>query len=381
MSGPLSGIKIIEFAGIGPGPFCAMMLGDMGADVVRIEGRDRAAGDANANERKFDITLRNRRSVSIDLKHPLGVQAALDLVRESDGLLEGYRPGVMERLGLGPQACLALNPRLVFGRMTGWGQSGPLAARAGHDANYIALSGALHAIGRPHEPPTIPLNLVGDYGGGAMMLAFGMVCALLEASRSGQGQVVDAAMTDGAALLCAFLYGQRAAGGWSNGRGANLLDGGAPFYSTYECADGRFIAIAPIEPHFYRVLLQRIGLDAGELGPQMDASRWDEAKERLGAVFLRETRDRWCELLQDTDACIAPVLDWDEAPEHPHNVARETFIKVDGVVQPAPAPRLSRTPGAIRSSAAHSQVNTMEVLAGLGFPSDRISALRAAGVI
>jgi alpha-methylacyl-CoA racemase len=381
MSGPLSGIKIIEFAGIGPGPFCAMMLGDMGADVVRIEGRDRAAGDANANERKFDITLRNRRSVSIDLKHPLGVQAALDLVRESDGLLEGYRPGVMERLGLGPQACLALNPRLVFGRMTGWGQSGPLAARAGHDANYIALSGALHAIGRPHEPPTIPLNLVGDYGGGAMMLAFGMVCALLEASRSGQGQVVDAAMTDGAALLCAFFYGQRAAGGWSNGRGANLLDGGAPFYSTYECADGRFIAIAPIEPHFYRVLLQRIGLDAGELGPQMDASRWDEAKERLGAVFLRETRDRWCELLQDTDACIAPVLDWDEAPEHPHNVARETFIKVDGVVQPAPAPRLSRTPGAIRSSAAHSQVNTMEVLAGLGFPSDRISALRAAGVI
>lgn len=337
MPGPLQGLRVVEMAGLGPGPFCAMLFADMGAEVLRIE-RPGTPRDPH------DILARGRSIWQVDLRAEGATATVRDAIARADVLIEGFRPGVMERLGLGPADCLALNPRLVYGRMTGWGQHGPLAQAAGHDINYIALSGALHAIGRAGEPPVPPLNYVGDFGGGAMLLAFGILAALHEAKASGQGQVVDAAMTDGAALLSAMMYGLKAAGRWSNQRGENLLDGGAHFYDTYACADGRYVAIGAIEPQFYALLRERCGIaDDPAFDAPMDAARWPLLKLRLADVFRTRTRDEWCALLEGSDACFAPVLDWDEAPAHPHNAARGTFVEVDGVVQPAPAPRFSRS--------------------------------------
>jgi len=336
MQGPLKGIKVIEFAGIGPAPFCAMVLADLGADVVRIA---RPGSVVSAKE----VTTRSRSTLYLDLRTDTGRCTAQAFAAEADLLIEGFRPGVMERLGLGPDELLAIQPRLVYGRMTGWGQHGPLSQAAGHDINYIALSGVLNAIGTPDRPPVPPLNLAGDFGGGGMLLAVGLLAALHEASRSGHGQVVDAAMTDGSALLSAFIYGLRAEGQWSKGRGQNLLDGGAHFYGTFECADGRYVAIGSIEPQFYALLLERCGLDCQAYGDPMNPERWPELKEGLVAMFLDQPRAHWCELLEGSDACFAPVLDWDEAAEHPHNVARGTFLRVEGILQPAPAPRFSRT--------------------------------------
>jgi alpha-methylacyl-CoA racemase len=379
--GPLAGLKVVEFAGIGPGPFAAMLFADMGAEVVRVERRGISRRPLSLlNAGPFDVLNRGRRAVAIDLKRPAGVQAALRLVEQADALIEGFRPGVMERLGLGPEVCLARNPRLVYGRMTGWGQNGPLAPAAGHDINYIALSGALHAIGTP-EQPIAPLNLVGDFGGGAMLLAWGMMAALWEARGSGLGQVVDAAMTDGAALLMAMIYGVKAAGLWTDARGANLLDGGAPFYCTYACADGKHLAVGPIEPQFYRLFLERAGITDSELAGQYDLTVWSGQREKLGAILLTRTRDEWCALLEGTDACVTPVLDLEEAPLHPHNQARRTFVVVDDVLQPAPAPRLSRTPGVIRHPPPLPGQDTRAVLSDWGFAQGEIDALLAGGAI
>ncbi|MEP6691340.1 MAG: CaiB/BaiF CoA-transferase family protein [Gemmatimonadaceae bacterium] len=338
MAGPLAGLRVIEMLGIGPAPFCAMMFADMGADVIRIARPGSVPGP-------HDVLARGRTIATLDLRAAGAVAALLAIVERSDVLIEGYRPGVMERLGLGPIECHARNPRLVYGRMTGWGQAGPLAHAAGHDINYIALSGALHAIGRAGDAPVPPLNYVGDFGGGAMFLAFGVLSALYEARRSGLGQVVDAAMSDGAALLSAMMYGLKSAGHWSNQRGENLLDGGAPFYATYACADGKYLAVGAIEPQFYALLREHCGIEADPaFDAQMDAAHWPTLKLRLAEIFRTRSRDDWCALLEGSDACCSPVLDWDEAPLHPHNVERATFITVDDVVQPTPAPRFSRTP-------------------------------------
>jgi alpha-methylacyl-CoA racemase len=326
----------LEFAGIGPGPFCAMVLADLGADVVRLVRPGTVV-------RTEDVTTRSRTAVPVDLRSDAGRSAALALVAQADLLVEGYRPGVMERLGLGPETLLALRPGLVYGRMTGWGQSGPLAQAAGHDINYIAISGVLNGIGTSDRPPVVPMNLVGDFGGGGMLLAVGLLAALHEASRSGQGQVVDAAMSDGAALLSAFIHGLRAEGQWSGPRGTNLLDGGAHFYGTFVCADGLYIALGAIEPAFYQLLLARCGLDAQDFGDAMNAARWPALKARLATLFRSQPREHWCRLLEGTDACFAPVLDWDDAVAHPHNEARATFTRVGGVLQPSPAPRFSRS--------------------------------------
>lgn len=370
MSGPLAGLKVVEMAGLGPAPFCGMMLADMGADVVRVE-RPGVRGPGGLGQR-YDVLGRGRRRLPLDLKQPAAADTVLALVDQADVLIEGFRPGVMERMGLGPEVCLGRQPALVYGRMTGWGQDGPLAAAAGHDINYIAISGALHAIGKPGEPPSVPLNYIGDFGGGGMLLAFGVLAAVLEARGSGQGQVVDAAMTDGAAALSAMMYGFRAAGQWSNQRGGNLLDGGAHFYDTYTCADGREIAVGAIEPQFYTELLQRCGIDDPAFREQMNPERWPDLKARLRELFLTRTRDAWCELLEGTDACVAPVLDWDEAPRHHHNRARGTFVQVDGVTQPAPAPRFSRTPAPQPSTAA---ADTRDVLAAWGVPESVLDRL------
>ena len=346
MAGPLQGLRVIEMAGIGPGPFCAMLLADMGAQVLRIERPGTRTGPD-------DILARGRSTLSVDLRADGAAARLRHVIAGSDVLIEGFRPGVMERLGLGPDECLALNARLVYGRMTGWGQYGPLAHAAGHDINYVAISGALHAIGRAGDTPVPPLNYVGDFGGGAMLLAFGVLAALYEAQRSGRGQVIDAAMTDGAALLSAMMYGFKAAGRWSNQRGENLLDGGAHFYDTYACADGKYVAIGAIEPQFYALLRERCGIaDDPAFDAQMDVVRWPLLKLRMADLFRTRTRDEWCALLGGTDACFAPVLDWDEAPAHPHNRARGAFLEIDGVVQPAPAPRFSRTPPATPSAKA-----------------------------
>jgi alpha-methylacyl-CoA racemase len=335
--GPLKGIKVIEMAGIGPAPFAAMLLADMGAEILRIERKGPGSS--------LDVgTLnRGRRRIALDLKDPASVGTVLALIEKADALIEGFRPGVMERLGLGPEVCLEQNPRLVYGRMTGWGQHGPLAAAAGHDINYIALSGVLHAIGPAGGPPIPPLNLVGDFGGGGMLLAFGLVCALLEAQRSGQGQVVDAAMTDGSALLMAFIYDLHSHGRWHDGRGSNWVDGGAHFYNTYECADGQWVAIGAIEPQFYALLLERCGINDPAFQAQWDEKQWPVLKAKLAEIFKTKSRAEWSSLLEGTDVCFAPVLDLDEAPHHPHNQARRTFVEVDGIIQPAPAPRFSRT--------------------------------------
>jgi alpha-methylacyl-CoA racemase len=380
MPGPLAGLKIIEIAGIGPGPFCAMMLADMGADVVRVDrAQNVMGGDPSAPP--ADVLNRGRRSIGVDLKNPDGVEAVLSLIEAADGLIEGFRPGVMERLGLGPDAALARNPKLVYGRMTGWGQDGPYAPTAGHDINYIALAGALEPIGRRGEAPVPPLNLVGDFGGGGMLLAYGLVCGLLSAQRTGEGQVVDAAMVDGAAVLTTMFHAFRAMGIWEDQRGTNLLDTGAHFYDVYETADGKYVSIGSIEPQFYAELLRCTGLEGEDLPYQHDKGQWPALKERLASIFATKTRDEWCEIMEGTDVCFAPVLSLAEAPQHPHNVHRETFLELDGVVQPAPAPRFSGTPATVQRPPAHAGQHTDEVLAEWGVEPARIAKLRDANAI
>jgi alpha-methylacyl-CoA racemase len=380
-TGPLDGVRILEIAGIGPGPFAAMMLADMGADVVRVDRAQSVRGGDPAAP-PADVLNRGRRSLGVDLKNPDGVEALLTLVESADVLIEGFRPGVAERLGFGPDVCLARNPRLVFGRMTGWGQDGPYAHTAGHDINYIALAGALDSIGRAGEKPIPPLNLVGDFGGGGMLLAFGVVCALVERGSSGQGQVVDAAMVDGAAVLMTMFHAFRAMGIWGDERGTNLLDTGAHFYDVYETADAKFVSIGSIEPQFYAELLALTGLDQDDTMPrQHDRAAWPSLKERFEALFKTKTRDEWCALMEGSDVCFAPVLAMTEAPNHPHNVHRSTFVERDGIVQPAPAPRFDRTPGAIQRPPAHAGQHTDEVLADWGFDADRIAKLRDTGAV
>jgi crotonobetainyl-CoA:carnitine CoA-transferase CaiB-like acyl-CoA transferase len=340
--GPLKGVKIVEFAGIGPGPMCAMLLADMGATVLRID-RKQPVDLGNPRPLRFNLLLRNRKSIALDLKARPAVELVLELVRGADALIEGFRPGVAERLGLGPDVCLARNARLVYGRMTGWGQSGPLAAVAGHDLNYIALPGALHAIGRKGQPPTPPINLLGDYAGGSLYLAMGMLAAIIEARESGQGQVVDAAIVDGTASLMTSVFGLYAAGLVSLERGTNTSDSGAYFYDVYECADGKWVSVAPIEARFHAEFLRLMGISPEEIGDQRDHANWERARTLLARAFKKRTRDEWCKLLEGTDACFAPVLSMAEAPAHPHLKARETFVEIDGITQPAPAPRFSRT--------------------------------------
>ncbi|HEX6417713.1 MAG TPA: CaiB/BaiF CoA-transferase family protein [Acidimicrobiales bacterium] len=378
--GPLAGITIIEIAGIGPGPYCGMLLADLGADVIRID-RAQSVQGGDPERPPADLLARGRRSVGVDLKHPDGMEVVLGLVERADALFEGFRPGVAERLGVGPDDCLARNPRLVYGRMTGWGQAGPYAAAAGHDINYISLAGALEPIGRRGQAPVPPLNLVGDFGGGGLLLAFGLLAALLEAQRSGRGQVIDAAMVDGAASLMTMTHSLRAMGVWSDERGTNLLDTGAHYYDVYETADGKYVSIGSIEPQFYAELLRLTGLEGEDLPWQNDRSQWPAMKERFAAVFRARTRDEWCEILEGTDVCFAPVLAIPEAIEHPHNVARGTFVEVAGIPQPGPAPRFSRTPGEIRRPPAHPGQHTDEVLSEAGFDAERLAKLREAGAI
>jgi alpha-methylacyl-CoA racemase len=378
--GPLSGIRILEIAGIGPGPFAAMMLSDMGADILRID-RAGSVRDPQPTDAPGDLLNRGRRSVGIDLKHPDGIAAVLTLVESADALVEGFRPGVMERLGLGPDVCLERNPRLVYGRMTGWGQEGPMAQAAGHDINYIALAGALHPIGRAGEKPVPPLNLVGDFGGGGMLMAFGVACALVERNSSGRGQVVDAAMVDGASALMTMMYGMHAAGFWRDERGENLLDTGSHFYDTYETRDGRYVSIGSIEPQFYAELLEKTGLAGEDLPRQMDREAWPAMSDRLGEIFKTKTRDEWCAIMEGSDICFAPVLSLTEAPRHPHIQARNTFVEVEGVTQPAPAPRFSRTPGGISRRASHPGEHTDEALSDWGFDAESLAKLRDSGAI
>jgi alpha-methylacyl-CoA racemase len=371
--GPLEGTRVVELAGLGAVPFCGMLLSDLGADVLRVDRHGASPLDA--------VLRRGRRSVVADLKHEQGPEVVLRLAAQADVLLEGFRPGVAERLGIGPDVCLARNPRLVYGRMTGWGQDGPLAQAAGHDINYIALAGALDPIGRRGGPPVPPLNLVGDYGGGGMLLALGVVSALVERARSGTGQVVDAAMVDGAALLTTLFHGLASLGEWSPERGTNTLDSGAPYYDVYATADDRFVAVGCLEARFYAELLHGMGIDVTELPPQADRSRWHEIRTRLADTFRTRTQAEWCALLEGTDACVSPVLALTEAPMHPHNRARGTFVSVDGVVQPAPAPRFSRTPGVVTHGPRPAGADTDTALADWGFSPDEVAALREAGAM
>jgi alpha-methylacyl-CoA racemase len=378
--GALSGYRVIELAGIGPAPMCAMMLSDMGAEVLRID-RTADAGLGIAMETKYNLLNRGRRSVAFDLKRPEAAEALLRLVERADALIEGFRPGVMERLGIGPDQCLARNPRLVYGRMTGWGQEGPLAHAAGHDINYIALAGALHSIGRTGETPVPPLNLVGDFGGGALYLALGIVTGLLEAQKSGKGQVVDTAMVDGVASLMTAIYGMRGAGVFTDNRGENMLDTGAHFYDAYETSDGKYICIGSIEAKFYEELLRLSGLKGEELPRQLDRKSWPAMKERIAKLFRTKTRDEWCLIMEGSDVCFAPVLSMEEAPRHPHNRQRATFVEENGVIQPAPAPRFSRTPSAIQRPPARPGEHTEEALRDWGFSASDLERLRACGAI
>ena len=376
-SGPLVGYRVVELAGIGPAPFAAMVLADLGADVVRV---DRLATPPPHGT--DDILYRGRRSIAVDLKQDVGRDLVLRLVDHADVLLEPFRPGVAERLGIGPETCAARNGKLVYGRMTGWGQDGPMAARAGHDIDYIALAGALWPLGDADRPPTPPLNLVGDFGGGGMLLVVGVLAALLEAQRSGRGQVVDAAMVDGAALLMTFVWGMRAIGLWQDQRSANPLDGAAPYYRTYECADGKYVAVGAMEPQFYAELVRGTELSRDKLPEQLDESSWPDVSQRMEALFRTRTREEWCTRFEGVDACVAPVLDFDEAPRHPHNVARGTFVEHAGVTQPAPAPRFSRTPGAIQRPVAMPGEHTDEILAEwLGVTGADTREFRAMGAV
>ena len=381
MAGPLHGVRILEIAGIGPGPFAAMMLADMGAEVVRVDRVQAVRDDATGPH--WDVMLRGRRNVALDLKHADGVETLLSLVERADVVIEGFRPGVMERLGVGPEVCLARNPKLVFGRMTGWGQEGPYASCAGHDINYIALAGALAHFGRAGEPPTPPLNMVGDFGGGGMLLAFGVVCALLEAQRSGKGQVIDAAMVDGSAVLMSMFWAYRNVGMFDeHARGVSLLDTGAHFYDVFECADGEWVSVGSIEPQFYALLLEKTGLTGDlEFTNQMDKTQWPTLKRKLAEVFKTKTQSQWNEIMEGTDVCYAPVLRMGEAAQHPHNVARNTFIEVAGVTQPAPAPRYSRTTTDLPTAPAHAGQHTRAVLGDWGVDAVRIDTLIASGAI
>jgi len=378
--GTLSGYRFVEFAGIGPAPMCAMLLADMGAEVLRIDRAEDAALGISLDA-KYSLLSRGRKSVAIDLKRPEGVAAAMKLIEKADALLEGFRPKVMERLGLGPDECLKRNPRLIYGRMTGWGQEGPLAHAAGHDINYIALSGVLASIGRKGQAPVPPLNLVGDFGGGGLYLALGVVAGLLEAQKSGKGQVVDAAMVDGAASLLTAIYGMHASGMWSDKRGDNILDTGAHFYDVYETKDGEFVSIGSIEAKFYAELLKLSGLEGQEMPRQMDRKAWPDLKEKFAALFKTKTRAEWCKIMEGSDICFAPVLSMAEAPKHPHNQLRGTFVEVEGVVQPGPAPRFSRTPSKIQRPPAKPGEHTEEALREWGFSAGELEKLRGAGAI
>ena len=369
--GPLEGIRVIELAGIGPGPFCGMLLSDMGAEVIRIERKGARGGS------KYDVLSRGRKSVAVDLKKPEGVETVLKLVEKADILQEGFRPGVTERLGLGPDVCLERNPKLVYGRMTGWGQYGPMAHAAGHDINYIALTGALHSVGLG-DKPVAPLNLVGDFGGGALYLAMGMLAAVVNAQRTGKGQVVDVAMTDGASSLMSMMYGFKASGMWTDDRANNMLDGGAHFYDTYETKDGKWIALGSIEPQFYALLREHAGLDDSAFDAQMDKSQWPELKAKVDAAIKTKTRDEWDAIMSGTDICYGPVLSMEEAPNHPHNVERKTFVEIDGVVQPNVAPRFSVTESEIQGPPCENiGCDTDSVLADCGFSADEIADLKA----
>lgn len=381
MSGPLAGLKVIELAGIGPAPMCGMMLSDMGAEVVRVD-RLADAGLGIAMPKKYNLLGRGRRSIALDLKNPDGIETLLKLIDKADVVLEGFRPGVMERLGLGPDICLERNPRLVFARVTGWGQEGPLSKSAGHDLNYIALSGALHAIGRSNdEPPTPPLNLVGDFGGGTMFVLTGILAALFEVNKSGQGQVVDAGMVDGALSLMTSIYGMFASGVQTDQRASNILDSGAHFYNTYETKDGLYVSIGSIETKFYAELLEKMQIDPDSMAPQMERESWPAMTEKLKELFLTKTRDEWCAIMENTDICFAPVLSLEEAPEYPHNKERNAFVEVEGVMHPAPAPRFSATPSSIKGPTPKTGEHTEEVMLDWGISSDEVNALRAGGAI
>lgn len=371
--GPLQGIKIIEMGAIGPGPFAGMLLADMGAEVIVVERYS-----VSKEHRMPDCNRRGKKSIALNLKQPEGVETLLQLIEQADVLFEGFRPGVMERLGLGPDICLARNPKLIYGRMTGWGQEGPLAKAAGHDINYISLTGALFATGRADDKPVPPLNLVGDYGGGGMFLVTGILAALIETQRSGKGQVVDAAMTDGSAVLMSIFNSLHAMGMWTPKRGVNLLDSGAHFYDTYETKDGKYVSIGSLEPQFYAQLIEKAGLDPETFSNQMSQQEWPTLKEKLSEVFKRKIQAEWCEIMEGSDVCFAPVLDFIEAQQHPHNVARETYIEVDGLVQPAPAPRFSRTPSEVQFGPRAAGENTEEVLGNWGFSEEQIRELREA---
>jgi len=374
--GPLAGIKVVEMAAIGPVPFCAMMLSDMGADVIRIDRLKQKGSGHRAN-----VLYRGRKSIAVDLKDSQGVDVAMKLINKCDAVIEGFRPGVMERLGLGPEVCLNQNPKLVYGRMTGWGQQGKLSQAAGHDINYISLAGALGSMGYPDRPPTPPLNLIGDFGGGAMYLLSGVLAALLERQSSGKGQVIDAAMIDGTASLLSGFYGMMAMGMWTTDRYKNRLDGGAFYYGSYECADGKHISLGSLEPQFYALLLEKCGIEDKSFDEQLDQEAWPLKRQKMEAIFITKTRNQWCEILEGTDVCFAPVLDLEEAPDHPHNKERETFVNFEGITQPAPAPRFSRTQGTIQSSANLTGENSEEILEKWGFTNDQISNLRENCVI
>lgn len=382
-AGPLSGVRVVEFAGIGPAPFCAMMLSDLGADVVRIDRPALPTAPVDPSMGSFveGILGRGRRSIALNLKRPEAMSIALDLVAAADAVIEGFRPGVMERLGVGPDVCLQRNPKLVYGRLTGWGQDGPYALAAGHDLNYIALAGALAPVGRREGPPVAALNLVGDFAGGGMLMATGILAALHEAGRSGRGQVVDAAMVDGSAYLMTMMYELLGRGAWTERRQSNPNDGAAHFYDTYETSDGEYVAIAAMEPQFYAELIEKIGLADANLPPQWDRTRWPELRERLAAVFRTRSRAQWCAQLEGSNACFAPVLRMSEALTHPHNVARSTFTTVDGVAVPSPAPRFDRTPAGVARGASPPGEHTDEVLTELGTSAERIAELRGSGAV
>ncbi len=374
--GPLKGLQIIEMAGIGPAPFCGMVLSDLGANVIRVD-RVTSAGSVSRQE----ASNRGKKSIAVDLKTTKGIEVVLNLVEASDALFEGFRPGVMEKLGLGPDVCLQKNKKIVFGRMTGWGQEGPLAFAAGHDINYISLSGVLATIGRPGAPPVPPLNLIGDYGGGGMLLALGLVAALFETKSSGKGQVIDAAMVDGSALLMTMIYTMRGMGLWKDSLGSNFLDGGAHFYDTYECKDGKYISIASIEPKFYQLLREITPLEDSIFDDQLSRESWPEQKKALKEIFQKKTQQEWCDLMEGTDICFAPVLNMAEAPEHPHNKARDTFIELEGIIQPAPAPRFSRTVPEVYPAPAYVGEHTEEVLKSIGMQDSDIEDLKASGEV
>jgi alpha-methylacyl-CoA racemase len=380
MSGPLTGVKVVEFAGIGPGPFCCMLLADMGADVIRV---DRAVnvGKENGVDPRYNNLLRGRKNIAIDLKNPEGVELALQLCEKADVLIEGFRPGVMERLGLGPDVMFKRNPKIVYGRMTGWGQDGPIAHTAGHDINYISLSGALHSIGPVDGPPVPPLNLVGDFGGGALYMAVGALAAYIEAQKSGKGQVVDTSMVEGSASLMSAVFGMHAAGLWDDRRGYNRLDGGAHYYGVYQCKDGKYVSIGSIEPQFYALLLKLTGLEGKQIPPQADRSSWPINRETLREIFLTKTREEWTKLLEDTDTCFGPVLSLGEAIEHHHNVARGSFVEIDGFKQPGPAPKFLRTPSKTPRGVAKAGEHSKEVLADWGFPAGEVDRLAGSGAI